>query len=251
MNSLRLVMLWWRGLRQSSHATSVRYMFPVVLGGFAVLTASLITAGDVSYVRLESSAKTVEAGDRFSVSVYAFAHQPVNAVDISLRFDPTSVKVLSVDRGESVITLWAEDPKIHDGQITLRGGTFRRGFIGDHLVAIIELQAVTTGQALFQVSDALLLAGDGTGATVKTGEALDSKTSVYIFDENTDPSNIAAAIGVSVITDVDGDGVVALRDISIFMASWRTKDQIYDFNGDGRMTLRDFSILLSDYFFSQ
>ena len=66
-----------------------------------------------------------------------------------------------------------------------------------------------------------------------------------------DPGNIAAAIGVSVITDVDGDGSVALKDISIFMASWRTKDTIYDFNGDGRMTFRDFSILLADYFFAR
>ena len=226
-------------------------MFPVVIGGAAFLVASAITSGDASYIRLESSVKTVEAGERFSVAVYAFAHVPVNAVDVTLTFDPKSVSVLGVDRGDSVITLWAEDPKVTNNRITLRGGTYKRGFLGDHILGRIELQAVTTGQALFSTADVLLLAGDGTGDAVKTGTALDSTTSVFIFDENMDPGNIAAAIGVSVITDVDGDGSVALKDISIFMASWRTKDTIYDFNGDGRMTFRDFSILLADYFFAR
>ncbi len=251
MNLRTILTLWWHSCRRDSDTTSVRYMFPVVIGGLAFLAASVITSGDVSYIRLESSVKTIEAGERFSLSVYAYAHVPVNAVDITLQFDPRSVQVLGVDRGESVITLWAEDPKVSTNLITLRGGTFKRGFLGDHLVAIVELQAITTGQTLFKANEVILLAGDGTGSGVATGEALDSSTSVFIFDDSTDPTSIAAAIGVSVVTDIDGDGAVSLRDISIFMASWAAKDRMLDFNGDGRMTFRDFSILLSDYFFAR
>lgn len=248
MKFIRALTSWWKVRQLSTRSRSVRFMFPVIIGGFAFLAASVITSGDVSYIRLESSVKTIKAGERFSVAVHAFAHEPVNAVDITLTFDPKSVKVLGIDRGESVITLWAEDPKVTNNRITLRGGTFRRGFLGDHLLGRVELQAITTGQTLFSASNVLLLAGNGTGESVKTGSAQDSSTTVYIFDENTDPSSIAAAIGVSVITDIDGDGKVALKDISIFMSSWSSKDSIFDFNGDGKMTFRDFSILLADYF---
>jgi hypothetical protein len=54
---------------------------------------------------------------------------------------------------------------------------------------------------------------------------------------------------VSIVTDLDGDGEVSLKDISAFMAAWLTRASTFDFNGDGRMTFKDFSILLSDSFF--
>ena len=54
---------------------------------------------------------------------------------------------------------------------------------------------------------------------------------------------------IKIISDIDGDGTVTLKDVSIFMAAWRNQDVIFDFNGDGKMTFRDFGIILSDSFF--
>ncbi|MCA9363012.1 hypothetical protein KC851_01710 [Candidatus Kaiserbacteria bacterium] len=224
-------------------------MFPAIVSFAAVLGAAAITSNDVSYIRLASSDLTVEEGKQFSIDVYAYAHVPVNAVDVTLQFDPNKVEVLGVDTGQSVLTIWTHQPEIKNGEVILRGGTFRKGFLDEHLLATINLKGKSTGESAVAASDVVLLAGDGEGTPVTVAEALDSTISLYIYDENTDPENIAVAVKVNLITDLDGDGKVTLKDVSSFMASWHKKDKIYDFNGDGRMTFRDFSIILANYFF--
>jgi hypothetical protein len=219
-----------------------------LMGTVLFLGAAVASSQDASYIKLESNQTVIEQGQRFSVKVYAFAHVPVNAVDVTLRFDPKVVSVIGVDRGQSVLTIWTEDPIIQSDRVILRGGTFRKGFLGEHLIANIELQAKQTGQSKFSTANVLLLAGDGRGTPVKTSDSNNSNLTVLVYDENTSPENIGATVAVAVVTDVDGDGVVTLRDISAFMASWASKDKTYDFNGDGRMTFRDFSIILSDFF---
>ena len=89
----------------------------------------------------------------------------------------------------------------------------------------------------------------GTGSQVSVAEALDSTVNLYVYDENTTPESIGVDIKVKILSDIDGDGNVTLKDISAFMAAWHTKEKIYDFNGDGRMTFRDFSIILANFFF--
>jgi len=228
---------------------TIRFMFPAVLSFAAVLGAAAITSTDVSYIRLEISDQTIEAGDRFAIDVYAFAHVPVNAVDITVQFDPESVKVINVDRGQSVLTIWTQDPIIEKNRVLLQGGTFRRGFLTEHKIATINARANETGQSSFEATDVVLLAGDGSGSRVTVAEATDSKVNFFVYDENTDPSSISVAVNMNILTDLDGDGKVTLRDISAFMGAWQSKSRIYDFNGDGRMTFRDFSIILADFFF--
>jgi hypothetical protein len=219
-----------------------------LMGIVLFLGATVVSSQDASFIKLESNQTVIEQGQRFSIDVYAFAHVPVNAVDVTLRFDPNVVSVIGVDRGQSVLTIWTEDPIIQSDRIILRGGTFRKGFLGEHLIANIELQAKETGRGQFSTANVLLLAGDGRGTPVRTSQSTDSNLSVLVFDENTSPENIGVTVSLAVVTDVDGDGSVTLRDISAFMASWSSRDKIYDFNGDGRMTFRDFSIILSDFF---
>ena len=229
-------------------STTVRYMFPAMITFAALLSLANVVSTQSSYIRLESSDTTIEAGDRFTLYVYAQAHVPVNAVDITLEFDADAVEVLEIDRGQSVLTLWAEDPIIKANQVILRGGTFRKGFIGEHEIAAIDLRALNTGSGSFEAKDVVLLAGDGSGAAVKVSKPADSKLNFFIYDENTDPETIAINIKVKIVTDINGDGKITLADISAFMAAWGTKNTTYDFNSDGKMTFRDFSILLSDYF---
>jgi hypothetical protein len=228
---------------------TVRFMFPALISFAAILGAAAITSEDVSYVRLETSDATIEAGKPFSVDVFAYAHVPVNAVDITLQFDSSSVEVTGVDTGQSVITIWTQEPAIEDEKVILRGGTFRNGFLQEHKIATINLKGRKIGQSLLQATDIMLLAGDGAGSPVAVAEVSGSEVSLYIYDENTSPENIAIAVSVNLITDIDGDGKVTLRDISAFMGSWHSKNKLYDFNGDGRMTFRDFSIILASYFF--
>ncbi len=180
--------------------------------------------------------------------MYANAHVPVNAVDITLGFEKNAVNVLGVDRGQSVLTIWTQDPVIKPNQVILSGGTFRKGFLGEHLIASINLEALNTGQGSFSASNVLFLAGDGSGSKVAIKQTIDSKVSFFVYDENTDPNEIALSVQVKIVTDINGDGKVTLADISAFMAAWNTKSDIYDFNNDGKMTFRDFSIILADFF---
>lgn len=246
----RLRATWKRLTTGTRRSVTVRYMFPAFALFAAILGASAVVGPDESYIRLEASDTTVEAGDRFTMHIYANAHVPVNAVDITLRFDEELVEVLEVDRGQSVLTIWTEDPIVESDRIILRGGTFRRGFLGEHKIASIDLRASETGQSRFSVSDVVLLAGDGSGTAVRVSEGPDPTVSLFVYDENTDPSSIGVDVEVRVVTDINGDGNVTLQDVSAFMAAWNSRDTVYDFNNDGQMTFRDFSIILAALFFN-
>ncbi len=236
--------------RQSS---TVRVAFPLVFTIATLLTATALVSNDVSYVRLESSVSSVRAGDLFSINVYATAHVPVNAVDIALSFPKEQISVIGIDTGESVITLWTEEPYVKDDVVILRGGTFRKGFIGDHLIATINVKAKETGAAQFRINATTLLAGDGSGSKVKVVKTGEEEREVFVVHESGSiPTKESIAlksdVSVAIATDIDGDGNVTLGDISRFMSAWNTKSSVYDFNGDGVMSFRDFGIILADSF---
>ena len=249
MTSFKRISTWihWFGSKRTRSRT-VRYMFPALLGTATLLGATALTAVNNSFVVLESSEQIVEVGDLFEVTVVASAHTPVNAVDILVSFPADSVEVFGVDRGQSVLTLWTEDPVITNSSVALRGGTFRKGFIGEHEIATINFRALKTGQYDVLVSKSTLFAGDGQGTEVPVTVHPRSKLSLFNFDETTSESDIAVAIQSKITTDLTNDGKVTLQDISAFMGAWSNKSQIFDFDNDGKMTFRDFSIILADFF---
>ncbi|MEN9920312.1 MAG: hypothetical protein RL538_205 [Candidatus Parcubacteria bacterium] len=229
---------------------TVKTMFSFsILGALLLLGANAITGTEVSYIRLQADKSVIQAGERFSLDVYAFAHVPVNAVDVTLRFEEDAVEVLSVDKGQSVLTIWTEEPKVEKDRVVLRGGTYRKGFVGEHKIATIDLVARQSGQSEFFAANVMLLAGDGKGTPVSVAESDDSSLNLYVYDENEAPENIGVDVAVSIVTDIDGDGKVSLKDVSSFMGAWSNKSRVYDFNGDGMMSFKDFSIILADAFF--
>jgi len=158
---------------------------------------------------------------------------------------------MSVDKAQSVLTIWKDEPSIEKNTIKLSGGTFRRGFMGEHLVATIKARAKYNGKTQFTVNDVVLLAGDGQGTAVAVDDSsLSSQTSFYIYNQNEDPEKIRATFGIQINEDINGDGKVTLADISAFLAAWHSKSTIYDFNGDNKMNFIDFSIILAKSFFN-
>jgi hypothetical protein len=239
---------YFDGIRFKKNAT-VRTMFSFsILGALLMLGASVITSNEVSYIKLTADKSVVQAGDSIALDVYAYAHVPVNAVDITLRFESSAVEVTGVDRGQSVLTIWTEDPIIENDKVILRGGTFKKGFIGEHKVATINVKAKQSGKSEFIASNVTLLAGDGRGTPVTVSESNDSSLSLMIYDENASPEDIGIDVSVTILTDIDGDGKVSLKDVSSFMGAWASKSKTFDFDGDGKMSFRDFSIILADVF---
>jgi hypothetical protein len=242
------------GIKKSRTVRSA-FAFPLFFTVAALLGAAVIDSQNESYIRIESSQNTVKAGESFTIDVYVSAHVPVNAVDIALDFPKDQVDITGIDVGRSVITLWTEEPFVENNAVILRGGTFRKGFLGDHLIATINARAETSGLATFEVGDIVLLAGDGTGSRVEVTENSNQRTQLYIANEDGtfyasgDTVGVEGAVTVRILTDIDGDGLVSVNDLSRFMTAWTKRDQIFDFSGDGRMTFRDFGIILSDTFF--
>lgn len=226
-------------------SSTVRFAFPLVALALLLTSAAVITQGE-SYLVLEAEPRSVRAGDTFFVNVSVVAHTPINAVDIVLSFPSEQMRVVGVDTGESVISLWTEEPYAENGKVYMRGGTFRGGFVGEHHIGRVRAEAVESGSAEVQTSRVTFIAGDGEGTEINAAEKADGKTRIYITNED---GSLVGEAHVQIITDIDGDGEVGLSDIAAFMSAWRSQSRVYDFNGDGSMTFRDFGILLADSFF--
>ncbi len=224
---------------------TVKHFFSAgVLTLIITMTGVLATVNHVSRtssVSLQASHETAKVGERFFVDVFVDAAEPINAVHIVVEHSP-NVEIESLRDGESVLNIWTEQPSVDNRQITLSGGTYRRGFSGEHRIISIQASAKDDGAATFSLKKSDAVVGDGEGTEVDL-QRLNDTLSVNIRSEK-----LTVEDHDSVKTDLTGDGRVTLQDISIFMAAWRKQDTIYDFTGDGKMNFRDFSVLLSDFF---
>jgi hypothetical protein len=247
MNYLRRSLQWLAPSFFLKDTRTVHYAFSMLFFVATAISMASVIGSKESYITLTTPNPLVEAGQTFAVDVAAFAHTPVNALNLTITFPTDMVEILGVDRGESVITLWTEDPKIVGNSVTLSGGTYRNGFVGEHHIATINVRAKKTGQATFIADKAELLAGDGQGTAVEADLSA-SKLNLKILSEA--PATLDSKAVLVIVTDINSDGKVGLDDISSFMAAWATRDTKYDFNNDGAMTFRDFSIILAEYFSS-
>ena len=226
---------------------TVQYAFPLVIISALFAGVAAIISGNVSYVTISTDVTSVQRDQQFFIDVSVTAHVPINAVDLTITYPVDTVSVLGIDTGSSVITLWAENPVAENGTIHLRGGTFRKGFIGEHHIARIKAEARETGEARILLKDTDLVAGDGKGTPVETDNS-NGQGIIIVSVAGSDETTISGTASISIITDTDGDGDVDLTDISVFMLAWFTHEKLYDFNGDGRMSFIDFSILLAESF---
>jgi hypothetical protein len=227
---------------------TVRYMFSLAFLLLIVMSVAAVVGSSKSAIVLETNQKQHTPGESFSINVYAVATTPVNAVSLSIGYPEDKIEILGIDRGESVITLWTSDSRVENGAVILEGGTYRKGFVGKHLIATINAKARSAGEVVITTKEANLLAGDGRGTKIDAKVGEDSVARVQIAESN---GTLEGEAVVLLVSDVNSDGKVTLEDISIFMVEWVKQNNRYDFNNDGSMTFKDFSILLSNYFRSQ
>ena len=250
MNTVKRILYFFCTTCRPNKSRTVRYAFPLVVTALSFAGAALIFPENASFIRLESSVSSVSSGESFSIDVYATAHIPVNAISITLTFPTDTIAITGIDTGESVITIWTTEPSVEDGKVLLSGGTFRKGFIGEHLIATINAKALATGNAEFLAGDISLLAGDGSGTAVSVEDS-GAESLVVAVDTTTvgQLTTISSTASVVIYTDIDGDGKVTMSDVLDFMGAWASRDLKYDFNGDNKMNFKDFGIILSDSFY--
>ncbi len=230
------------------HFSTVKYAFPLVVIATIFAGLASVISENTSYITIRTTADTVLKDKLFYIEVLATTHVPVNALDVVISYPEDQMVVDGIDTGTSVITLWTEQPYAKDGSIYLRGGTFRKGFVGEHTIARIRAHAIKTGEAKVFIKETQLVAGDGKGSNVPVAESLGSNE-VKIAVTATDEGVIEGKASIELVSDTDGDGDVDLQDISKFMSAWLTGRSTFDFNNDGKMTFKDFSILLAESFF--
>lgn len=225
---------------------TVRLAFPLVIVTALIAGFANVISENASFVTIETKTPIVQRDQEFFIEVSVTAHVPINAIDLVIDYPENRIVIDSIDIGTSVITLWTEEPYAENGNIYLRGGTFRKGFIGEHTIARIKVHATESGEARLSIKDSEFIAGDGLGTEIESVENSEKNIArVYVSG---DDGLISGEVEITFVTDIDGDGEIDLKDISAFMSAWFTKSKVYDFNGDGRMTFRDFSIILADSF---
>jgi hypothetical protein len=247
MNMFRKFKNIFRIKNNEKKFSTVHYAFPIVIVSTIFAGLAAVISDSSSYVTISTPVTSTVRDQEFFITVAVTAHVPINAIDLNIAYSEDTLEILSIDTGRSVITLWTETPYARDGKIFLSGGTFRKGFLGEHEVARIKARAKEAGDARLFVSNTQFIAGDGQGTVVESSQR-DGNNEVQIVVLG-DSGVIKGEATISIITDTNGDGKVDIRDISAFMTAWFTRSSTYDFNHDGKMTFRDFSILLADSFF--
>lgn len=245
MNRWRIILGKIYRLGKRTRARTIRHTFSLATVAVMSLVAMALVSSQTSSIRLATPERTVAAGETFFVDVYVDAKESVNAVDLTISVPTNHVEVTGITTGQSVISIWTEDPRVEDNQVILRGGTFRRGFIGEHLIARLEVEAQVAGRAEFAVGEHTLLAGDGAGTEI-AGTDASTRVAVTVGEAG----QLAADLAMNFRTDIDGDGSVNLGDVQRFMQAWGSNETRYDFNNDGRINFTDFAIILADSFFN-
>lgn len=243
-----MLKILWKALfphHTAKHYDTVRYAFPLVVITAVFASLASVITGNTSYVTIRANTETVAKDQQFTVEVLVTAHVPVNAVDLVISYPEDKLVIEGIDTGTSVITLWTEQPYAKDGNIYLTGGTFRKGFVGEHTIAKIKAHAKKAGEARILIKETQLVAGDGKGSNVPVN-ASENEIKIAVTGSE---GIIKGKVAISFISDIDGDGDVDLKDISAFMSAWFSKGNTFDFNGDGKMSFSDFSILLAESFF--
>ncbi len=238
-----------KNLNKGKVVKTVKFLFTSTLS-IAMLVGTVIFGSEnKSSIILSVDNDVVEAGKYFYVDIYADVTEPVNAIDFKINFDESRLSAVSVDKGESVFTIWTKEPEIKPTNVFVSGGTFKRGFIGRHKLVTVKFMAKQKGVAVLNVDKINFLAGDGSGRGVTIAEeGRELKLYARDGDNNLDEDLQAFLNNKKILTDIDGNDKVTLVDVSIFMSSWFDRDKIFDFNNDGKMTFIDFSIILADSF---
>ena len=223
------------------------------------MVAALLTAGTFALLQQSSSqnqisitsdSSVVIVGEPFFIDVKVMATDNINAVELEIAYPDDRLGIDNLRDGESVLSIWTEDPVAENGRVMLSGGTFRRGFSGEHRIIRMRGTALRPGQIKISFTDAALVRGDGEGSQIRSQNIVLNDLSIRAVsqaDVTSDELSEIVRHPDLLKTDLTGDGQVTMSDISVFLTAWAQGDRIIDLSGDGQMTFRDFSIILADY----
>lgn len=206
------------------------------------LPALLLVASSLTLLRAEDSVGLVPAPSRFvavgeevPILVVAETKSPINVVGAQVRFPSERIEIVRIEKTNSIVDLWTEEPTVASGTVTFSGGTIQEGgFVGSGVVATLHVRPLLKGKTTLVFDEAHMLAHDGTGTDIIA---------------STNPVVLSVREAGTASPDVNNDNKVNLADFGIVSSRlFGDYSAEYDLNGDGAITLEDISIVVSSLF---
>lgn len=216
----------------STHRRKIIVGAPIIF--LLLVNVSGISGGNIFYFTAENSVFAA-LGDEIPVQLNVSTKSPVNAIGGKVVFPLDILKADAVTRSTSLIDLWSEDPTISNtgGLISWSGGIVEAGADTEihGTVFTIHFHAVKTGKAKLRVEDGELLARNGEGTNILSGQ---NGITIYVRE-----SGYASP-------DITGDGTLSLSDVnSLYLKTFGDYDAKYDINHDGKLSWNDVTALVS------
>lgn len=228
-------------------------VFVAVISLLGVYALPLVTQPSAN-MYIEPTGGRSPIDSLFVITVMVDAKIPVNVFKGEIIFDPTILKVASIDYNTSIADLWAELPWYENGEGTINftgGTTAKGGFQGVGSLITVTFRTVQKGTTAIRLEGARILAHNGLGTDVPLQTSVDA---IFAVEESVIASETVATpektiTSLSVIenppsTDLNNDGRQTFIDIGIFLQNMLHNDARYDFNQDGRVDARDMGILI-------
>ena len=221
--------------------SKVRYGTPRYLFSFILNSSrqNIPNKQTVAVLILTPQTEKVYVGETLSATlVLDTPDKPVNMVEVKIIFPTDKMEVTSLSKIDSIISLWVEEPAYSNatGTITFSGGLPTPGFKGRAGKLLnITFKVKDAGEALINIEDAAVLANDGLGTDVLVG---------------TQPAKLLLIeiMAGTEIGDIDGNDRIDLIGASILITNWGTpKNTRSDLNNDGKVNSKDISILFANW----
>lgn len=144
----------------------------VAVGGVFALAVSVQPAqAATASLFLSPAGGNYQVDQTFDVSIFLNTQgNSVNAIDLSLRFPPDKLELVSSGTGQSIIGLWTSPPKYNNqtGTVDLTGGIPGGVNVNRGLVTNLTFKVKALGPAEVRFARARILLNDGAGTEAVT-----------------------------------------------------------------------------------
>jgi len=142
---------------------------------FALLSLVFLFLGSQAQAAelfFDSANKTVGLGQTIEMPFFINTQgEVVNAVDGAITYPKDMVEIQEVRDGDSVITLWVDQPSVAGGKLAFSGVT-PGGYRGDHgRIFSVVFKAIKSGEIVFTPVNNRVLLNDGQGTLAKLAAA--------------------------------------------------------------------------------
>jgi hypothetical protein len=207
------------------------------------------TTPATEHFSLTPSAAVVTTENTVTFDLVVFSDVAVNAFGGTLVFDEKILTVEKIDYNTSIADLWAKAPWYEKGAgtISFGGGTTKPGgFIGTGKLLTVTFKARKPGETRLHMRDVQVLEHDGYGTILTPDSEIDRLLVVAPKSAPHKESSVIIVRSNKHQGDLNGDGIVSLKDASIMFGYIAIGDARGDIDRDNRTTLTDMSILMSE-----